>query len=246
MILGEPFAHSLPITVDDHLERWISRRLVWHRRGIEDRCSWPNNRTRSSSSEASGDRPAQPEKSHRTRAGGNSGRAEAQATAVPAPEIDDTFAARSTADQNRPAADQNRPEDVSQSENRSESMSSSPSEDDIRHPRLSAISRARRRPRHGFRGLARGRAGTQKEKVKRQKEKVCPAPSGKGRSRSVSSTSRSNCIPRFEIIGRSSACCMRRIGRRCVSSACACATARRSPGRISSKATSSPRASSSS
>jgi hypothetical protein len=88
--------------------------------------------TRPSTSEPSGDRPAQPEKSRRTRAGGNSGRAEAQAAAAPAPEIDDTFAARSTADQNRPAADQNPSEDMSQSENRSESMSSSPSEEDIR------------------------------------------------------------------------------------------------------------------
>jgi hypothetical protein len=88
--------------------------------------------TRPTSSDASGDRPAQPEKPRRARAGGNSGRTEAQATAAPAPEIADTFAARSTADQNRPAADRNQPEDVSQSENRSESMSSSPSEEDIR------------------------------------------------------------------------------------------------------------------
>jgi hypothetical protein len=88
--------------------------------------------TRPSTPDPSGDRPAQPEKARRTRAGGSSGRAEAQATAAPAPEIDDTFAARSTADQNRPAPNQDRPDDASQSENRSESMSSAPSEEDIR------------------------------------------------------------------------------------------------------------------
>ena len=88
--------------------------------------------TRPTNSETSGDRPAQPEKSRRTRAGATSARAEAQATTAAAPEIGDTFAARSTADQSRPPSDQRRVDDVSQSENRSESMSSSPSDEDIR------------------------------------------------------------------------------------------------------------------
>jgi hypothetical protein len=68
---------------------------------------------------------AQPAKPRRGRAGGSPGRAEAQAAAAPAPDIEKTFAARSTADANRPGAE-------SRPDTRSTSMGSSPSEEDIR------------------------------------------------------------------------------------------------------------------
>jgi hypothetical protein len=64
--------------------------------------------------DAPADRPAQPEKSRRTRAGGAASRSQAQATAAAAAE---EAGARV---------------DVSEAENRSISMGSSPSEEDIR------------------------------------------------------------------------------------------------------------------
>jgi hypothetical protein len=69
---------------------------------------------RSGSSEP-GNSPAQPAKPRRTRAGGRASRADAQAAAS-APSVEDTFAARATIEPR----------------NRSESMASSPSEEDIR------------------------------------------------------------------------------------------------------------------
>jgi hypothetical protein len=86
---------------------------------------------RTPNSNAPTDRPAQPDKPRRTRAGAVPSRSEAQATAAPPQEakgiaeIDDTFAARRTANDTRP-------DEASQSEKRSTSMASSPSEEDIR------------------------------------------------------------------------------------------------------------------
>jgi hypothetical protein len=78
---------------------------------------------RSGSSEP-GNSPAQPAKPRRTRAGGRASRADAQAAAS-APSVEDTFAARATIDETGPR-------DASEPRNRSESMASSPSEEDIR------------------------------------------------------------------------------------------------------------------
>jgi hypothetical protein len=80
---------------------------------------------RSDSAESPTNRPAQAAKPRRTRAGGVSGRAEAEAGAAPATGTE-TFVSRSRTDDSPP------PLDASEPATRSESMASSPSEEDIR------------------------------------------------------------------------------------------------------------------
>ena len=116
------------------------------------------------------------------------------------------------------------------------------------HPaaRLSHVTSIAAAATAAIRRLARGRARTASQvDAKATIVVTCHERSGRAPSRSAWSTSRSSCTPRCAITGRSSGCCTRRTSRRSASSASASPTASRWRGTTWSRATSTPRGTSS-